>query len=328
MKFGVWYQIEWFIHFYENGRNRRKHRVRYNDVFSDWEDITCGVPQGTKLGPIIFLAIVNSVARNSDIRAKFVDDLTLGEIIDTTDTITFTMQDNLDDISDDCVYVKMSTNPLKCEVLMISPRDRRSRRPLVYPDLRLNNLSLPFVVQCKLLGVYLNSFLTWNTHLDYIAGKVNKCIFILYRTRQFNFSQETMYTLYTWFIRSSLEYAAPVWHPGLTSEQHARLEGIQKRCFRIILGNNYIDYQTALTTLKTTTLFSRREQLLVKFGHNILKSERHRHLLPPYLYDLHGRNTRRGRQLLQPVRCRTARYQKSSVPYLVKLLNSTKVTLW
>ena len=132
--------------------------MRYNDVLSDWQDITCGVPQGTKLGPIIFLAIVNGVARNSNVRAKFVDDLTLGEIIDTTDKISFSMQNDLDKISDDCLYVKMSTNPLKCEVLMIYPRDKRSRRPLIYPDLRLNNLSLPFATECKLLGVHLISF--------------------------------------------------------------------------------------------------------------------------------------------------------------------------
>ena len=300
----------------------RRHRVCYNGILSDWQDISCGVPQGTKLGPIIFLAIVNNVARNCNIRAKFVDDLTLGKIIDTKDTISFDMQDNLDNISEDCLYVKMSTNPLKCENLMIFPRDKRSRRPIVYPDLRLNNLSLPFVNECKLLGVHLNTFLTWDTHIDFIVNKVNKCIFILYRARQFSFSTETMFTLYTWYIRTSLEYAASVWHPGLKEQQHARLESIQKRCFKIILGNNYINYETALTTLNTTTLFNRRENLLLKFGRNILRSEKHRHLLPPFLYDLHGRNTRGGTQLLQPVRCRTTRYQKSTVPYLVRLLNS------
>ena len=142
-----------------------KHRVHYNDVFSNWEDITCGVPQGTKLGPIIFLVIVNNVVRNSNIRAKFVDDLTVGEITDTIDTISFTFQDNLDKVSDDCIYVKMSTNLLKCEVLMLFSCDKRSRTH-VYPNFKLNNLTQPFVVERKLLGIYLNSFLTWNTHID------------------------------------------------------------------------------------------------------------------------------------------------------------------
>ena len=55
----------------------------------------------------------------------------MDEIADITDTISFTLQDNLDKISDDCIYVKMSTNPLKCEVLMVFLLDKRSRRPLV-----------------------------------------------------------------------------------------------------------------------------------------------------------------------------------------------------
>ena len=103
---------------------------------------------------------------------------------------------------------------------------------------------------------------------------------------------------------------------------HTRIERIQKRCFLIIIGKNYINYQTAQITLNTTTLFNRREDLLLEFGQKVLKSDKHTHLLPPYLHDLHEHNTRRDRQLLQPVRCRTTRYQKSSIPYLVKLLNT------
>ena len=135
-------------------------------------------------------------------------------------------------------------------------------------------------------------------------------------------SLETMFTLYTWFIRTSLEYAAPVWHPGLSSQQHTRIERIQKLCFWIILGKNYINYQTAQITPNTTTLFNRREELLLKVGRKVLKSEKLTHILPPYLHIFYGCNTRRGRQFLQPVRCRTTRYQKSSIIYAVKLLNT------
>ena len=156
-----------------------KHRVRYNDVFSDWKDITCGVPQDTKLGPIICLAFVNNVARNSNIRAKFVNDLTVGEITDTTDTISFTMQDNLDKISDDCIYVKMSTNPLKYEALMIFFRNKRNRRPLVYPNLKSNNLSLPFVVECKLLGV-LSQFIFNLEYSHRLHSKQSKQMYIYF----------------------------------------------------------------------------------------------------------------------------------------------------
>ena len=53
----------------------RKHRVLYGDHTSGWQYISCGVPQGTKLGPILFLCLVNSVAMNEPVRVKFVDEL-------------------------------------------------------------------------------------------------------------------------------------------------------------------------------------------------------------------------------------------------------------
>ena len=86
--------------------------------------------------------------------------------------------------------------------------------------------------------------LEWSHQLS--ISKVNKCMFILYRAKQFNFKRETLFTLYTWFVRTSLEYAAPVWHSGLTIQQRDRLERVQKRCFRVILGESYVKYSNAL----------------------------------------------------------------------------------
>ena len=59
----------------------RRHRVRYDDAISDFAEITCGVPQGTVAGPIIFLALINSLCKEIERRAKFVDDLSLGYVI-------------------------------------------------------------------------------------------------------------------------------------------------------------------------------------------------------------------------------------------------------
>ena len=131
-----------------------------------------------------------------------------------------------------------------------------------------------------------------------------------------------MFTLYSWFIRTSLEYAAPVWHPGLTQTQHYQLERIQKRCFRIILGNLYDCYDNALRVLNTQTLQARRDELTIRFGKSLLKSPSHRHFLPQSLFEIHGRDTRHGRQLLKSTRCRTVRYSNSSIPFIVTKLNS------
>ena len=228
------------------------------------------------------------------------------------------MQDTLDDLTDGCATVKMSPNPLKCEVMIVCP----PKRPIVFPALTLNDCHLPLVHKCKLLRVSINSDLNWNDHVKHMLSKSSKLFYILYRARQFNFSQKVMFTLYTWFIRTSLEYAAPVWHPGLTQAQHTQLERIQKRCFRIILGVNYMNYDNARALLNCDTLYQRREELTIRFGMNILKSPEHRHLLPPSMYEIHGRDTRRARKQLQSIRCRTERFKKSSIPYIVNKINA------
>ena len=146
-------------------------------------------------------------------------------------------------------------------------------------------------------------------------------MFVLIRAKKFQFSLRTMCTLYIWYIRTVLEYAAQVWHADLTQEQHRSLERVQKRCLRIILGRAYVDYQTALATLSLQTLQDRREQLTLRFARSLLRSRDHRHLLPRTLRDIHGCATRNG-NLLVPVRCRTERYRRSAIPYMVKLLNA------
>ena len=133
------------------------------------------------------------------------------------------------------------------------------KRPIVLPDLILNETPLPVVSKIKLLGLHMNSQLNWNDHVDHMVKKARRSLFILYRARQFGFSVRTIYTLYIWFIRTGLEYAAPVWHSGLTAQQRARLERIQKRCLRIILGDAYVTYENALRVLNCMTLEARRE---------------------------------------------------------------------
>ena len=200
------------------------------------------------------------------------------------------------------------------------PAPAQRKVPIVYPDLHLRGTPLPVVTSCKLLGVYLDCTLSWNTHITKIVSKANKNIFILHRAKKFRFSTKSLLTLYTWFVRTGLEYAAPVWHSSLTQAQSNRVERIQRRCFRIILGREYTSYAAALARLGCTTLQERRVMLTLRFGQSLLMSPFHRDLLPPTVGQIHGRNTRhRGR--LQPVHCTKEFYKKSTIPYIVSLLN-------
>ena len=130
---------------------------------------------------------------------------------------------------------------------------------------------------------------------------------------------EDMLTIFHTYIRPILEYACAVWHPAITKYQCHQLERIQKRTLKIILGNDYVSYESALRDLNLTSLSDRRDMLVLKFGQQILNSERHRHLLPeqrPVDYNLRRRN-----RFSQP-RCKTDRFQKSTIPFIITQLNS------
>ena len=196
------------LKFISNFLTGRCHRVRYQTSVSDYDDITCGVPQGTTLGIVVFLAVVDSLCRNVEERAKYVDDLTMLEIIKIRDRIVHLMQTYLDGLVQDCSDADVTTNPVKCECMHTCT----AKRPLTYPDLHLNGTPLPLVQEVKLLGVYLNDELTWKTHIQHLVTKANKCVFILLRGKKFRFTIKSLHTMYQWYIRTGLEYAAPVWH--------------------------------------------------------------------------------------------------------------------
>ena len=295
----------------------RRHRVRYKGATSDYAPITCGVPQGTRAGCVVFLALVNSFCRAVAKRGKFVDDLAMAHITNILNEIRYKIQPDLNVLNTQCTDKNMRNNPLKSEVMHYCP----PKRPIVLPDLHLGDVSLPVVQQCKLLGVHLTTEMNWNLHVAEIIKKANKSIYMIRRAKQFQFSLHSLATLFQWYVRTILEYAAPVWHPGLTEMQHRQLELIQRRCVRIMLGQKYQGYEAALERLHLSPLRDRREMLTLRLGKSILRSPEHRSLLPPTMAQVHGRATRHGNRLRVPART-TARYQNTFVPYVVKKLNA------
>ena len=120
----------------------RQHRVGYIDAITDYADVTCGVPQGTKAGSVIFLALVNSLCLEIERRAKFVDDLSLAHLISILRDVNYApMQENMENLSIQCNEKHMETNPIKTEVMYSMP----PKRPVTLPDLKLNGTPLPVV---------------------------------------------------------------------------------------------------------------------------------------------------------------------------------------
>ena len=125
-----------------------------------------------------------------------------------------------------------------------------------------------------------------------------------------------MFDVYCKEVRSILELAVPVWHPGLTKKESLDIEGIQKIAMKIILQEGYITYQLACITLGADTLEYRRTKLCLTFAtKNIKSSNSFFTRLNPTV------TTRQKSDIVQEYSCNFARFQKSSLPYMAKLLN-------
>jgi len=98
------------------------------------------------------------------------------------------------------------------------------------PPLCINGSNIERVTKFKLLGVFVSSDLSWDYHITYLLRKVAKrmyCINYLFRA---GVPASDIVCVYTSIIRSVLEYACPVWHPGLTKKLSKDIECVQKRC--------------------------------------------------------------------------------------------------
>ena len=135
----------------------------------------------------------------------------------------------------------------------------------------------------------------------------------------FRLPNDDLLLIYKGYIRPLVEYAVPVWHSGLTTAQTNKLEGIQKRALKLILGYRYNSYANALVMTSQESLQERRVNICCKFGKSLLNSKEFQHWLPqPRLEQL--RQTRNP-TLLYPLKCKTERYRCSPIPFLVRTLN-------
>jgi hypothetical protein len=176
----------------------------------------------------------------------------------------------------------------------------------------------------KLLGVKINSTLTWNDHVDFITTKATKRFWTLRSLQKLGFPPKDLVAFYKSSIIPLLEYASPVWSSGLSLEQIRCLECIQCRALRIIVKRKLIigttEFSETLRNFSLQLLVNRREQLLLKFGIGLLNSERFRYLLPNFHMNIYDKRLRK-QNLILPTHCYRTRYQKSTIPSIIALLN-------
>ena len=243
----------------------RKQAVRIKNSVSGIGKVTSGVPQGSVLGPILFLIFINDLPLNITSTAKlFADDTKLYRIIRSINDADMLQQD-LNTLVEWCKEWKMVFNITKCHVLHIS---KKNPQYLYHMDGRLLACSL----DTKDLGVTVSNDLKPHSHINNIVKKANQTLGMIKRSFT-NINKDIFLLTYKTFIRPGLEYCQSVWSPHLQKDIDL-LERVQRRATKMVTGLKDIPYEERLKKLDLFSLEHRRHRgdmiLVYKMAHNLV----------------------------------------------------------
>ena len=197
--------FEWVKSYFSN----RLQFVQFNDCFSASKNITCGVPQGSILGPLFFLLYINDIANVSKLvdLILFADDTSIFFSHKDLNYLNNALNRELRKLSDWFIVNKLSLNLTKTKFMIFKPR-QKTRHPDV--QLALNNRSIEQVNETVFLGVILDETLYWKSHISHVANKISKSIGIIFRS-SFYLLDISLRILYYSIIYPYLEYCNFVW---------------------------------------------------------------------------------------------------------------------
>ena len=232
--------------------------------------VKSGVPQGSVLGPCLFLIYINDLANCVSSTARlFADDTLLHRLVAAA-IDHHILQEDLKRLEVWEEKWDMAFHPDKCSVLSVSKKKEISRHPYI-----LHGHALEHVTSAKYLGVTIQSNLSWDIHINSIVKKANQMLGLLRRNLKVS-SVKTKETAYKTFIRPLVEYACTVWDPA-TQKDVAKIEMIQRRAARYVLHRhrNTSSVGEMLDTLKWPSLQQRRQDtrlnMLYKIKNNLVK---------------------------------------------------------
>ena len=233
----------------ENWLSGRRQRVVLNGEASGWAPVTSGVPQGSVLGPLLFIIYVNDMDGDMVAKiSKFADDTKLGMNV-AKDGNTALLQEDLRKIGEWSTTWQMPFNVGKCKVMHIGYRNLQS-------GYTLQGTSLESTEAEKDLGVTITSDLKFSKQCIEAEKKAQRMLG--YIKRQFGYrNKEIVLCLYNSLVRPHLEYAVQFWCPSFRKDI-TRLERVQARATKLIPSIRHMRYEDRLAELDLFSLETRR----------------------------------------------------------------------
>ena len=264
--------LSWFRSYLENRKMRIKCETASSDklVYSDYKTVQYGTPQGSCLGPLIFLIFTNDLHRHLHHCSSilFADDTTLYKTHRNLVYLRWCLEDEMSTISKWFSTNKLTLNIDKTVCVLFQKNNKTEK-----VELQVNDATILSQPNTKFLGMWLDQHLNWNKHIDILLLKITRNQNMLKLSRNF-LPKDTKRLIYHSHIGSHIQYGLLLWGNGTQKQLIDKVQKIQDKCIK------YITNRPANTQeYKDLKILKIRELILLanyNFGYKLQKG-----LLPP-----------------------------------------------
>ena len=264
--------LQWLNSYLTN----RKQKVTLNSCASTIKSILAGVPQGSVLGPLLFLVYINDIAKQLlSLTRLFADDSSLFYAAARLSDIAGIINHDLIMLSNWAIQWLVKFNPLKTEAVLFTLKYFEA-----FPQLIFDNTPIKFVEDHKHLGITFSQNGQWHTHIEQIANTASKILGIM-RKLKYTLSRNALNQIYLYHLLPIIEYASLVWD-GCTQQDSNTLQKIQNEAARIVTGlTRSLSLVKLYNECGWTNLSVRRHQQKLHFMYKVNNG-----LVPSYITDL------------------------------------------
>ena len=244
--------LDWFRNYLTN----RTQYVCLNDSSSEPDTLICGVPQGSILGPLLFLIYINDLPLATKLSSPilFADDTNLIYTAVTYNELNKKINDDIKVVSDWFMYNKLALNESKTKYIIFH---KRLNKPPDNFDIQINDKTIERVDSTKFLGVIIQENMAWDKHINFIGTKINKICALLSRLK-YQIPTYILSIIYNTLLAPHISYGITVW--GSSPISHLkRLIILQKKALRHVTKAKYNSHSEpifkSLNYLKLTDIY-------------------------------------------------------------------------
>ena len=258
--------INWFTSYLSD----RCQAVSLDNELSSPLAVLSGVPQGSVLGPVLFMLYINDLPSCVDICKvmMYADDTVIFFSAPLISEIELELNLGLINLSEWLCTNKLILNLKNTELMVFGTHQRLCRQDIDGAHIMLGGESVKHCDAFKYLGIVFDNSLSFSLHIDYVKKKVSKILGMFSRIRS-SLTTEALNQLYKSMILPNLEYCCAVFH-GWSKRNEEQLERLQRRVARIVLKTVHLSTKDMASGLGWDPLKTRREKHIIKLVRNCI----------------------------------------------------------